>query len=192
MSEKTIIEITEENAEQVASMLNEKFSDKRKGCRFAGITYLSEGKAYLVPELAKFQLALHVDKMRLVRESLAKLQSMEVSDEIEAQAKVELIDSLSETLEKGVGNNSSYTRKGTYETEKGVRKNSNGNLEINCLQLSRKVVKQGELKKVNSRPLTVAKNKLRKELPYSQLRSFTLSIRKFKRVAIEGEQVELE
>ena len=187
---KRIITITKENAKEITELLRDLFADSNKGCRFVGFTYESKS-GYVKPEVSKFSVALHVNKNRLAMESLEIAKSIKVNGEIEEKAKTEIIKSLENTLAKGVGNNSNYTRKGSYSTDKGIRSNDNGNLEINCLQLSRKVISEGERKTVNSRPLTIAKNAIRKVLPYSRLRSFTIDPLKFSRVAIDGERVEL-
>jgi len=187
---KRTITITKENAQEITELLRDLFSDSNKGCRFVGFTYESKS-GFIKPEVSRFSVALHINKNRLAMESLEIAKSLRVDGEIEERAKIEIIKSLENTLKNGVGNNNSYTRKGSYSTERGIRSNDNGNLEINCLQLSRTVVVEGEKKAVNSRPLTIAKNAIRKVLPYNRLRSFTIDPLKFSRVAIDGERVEL-
>ena len=96
--------------------------------------------------------------------------------EIEKQACQELIDSLTESLEKGVGNNSAYTCKDVYiPLCRGVKlQKENGQVHVTGFALSKVVLEPGEHKKVNSSPKTIAKDKLRKIMKSGKFRQFVL------------------
>lgn len=142
-------------------------------CRFASITY----KAKETGEIARHTLMLGVNTERaykrdlsLYRRKVSKLQG------IESIACNELIDSLSESLALGIGNNTAYTCKDVYQPlAPGIKQHKEtGDVYVNGFSLRKKVLEAGVYKKVNSSEKTLAKNKLRKLGKMSRFRQFII------------------
>ena len=99
-------------------------------------------------------------------------------DGIRKEVGTELLDSRKESLEKGIGNNSRYTKSDTYvhlENLPGVKVHKeDGTLYITGLVHHKEVLEKGTYKTVNSSDRTIEKNKIRKELPSSRFREYVL------------------
>jgi hypothetical protein len=103
------------------------------------------------------------------------VESLEVAlkvekDEERIEAIGSLLKSLRESLEKGIGNNSAYTKKDTYETIAPgfkVHKES-GDVYVCGIVTNKKVLEvKKERKAVNSSRKTIVKNQVRKEFMIS-------------------------
>lgn len=143
-----------------------------QGCRFADLFYVAKGTG----EVARHTLLLGVSLENAYRKDLAKLEAMLPSLEgVEREACEELIASLQESLAKGIGNNSQYTQKGMWKTIcPGIRKEEEtGKVQIYGFSIRKRVIQEGEYKVVKSRPKTIAKNKLRKQLRSGKFRPFS-------------------
>jgi len=167
-----------------------------KGAKFIAFDY----RAKKTGELARYTLQLNVNINRVVREDVATLFASRRDSAIgsvEWEARRELVKSFCETARKGAGNNSRYTKKDLYSTvggSKGAMKLfTDGTLEIFGFQRNRKVIEAGEYKTVNSRPKTIAKNKLRKGLKYPKFRTLCVDadIHKPETIKVEGEVISL-
>ncbi len=144
---------------------------KTKGCRFASLTYKAKGSG----EIAIHTLLLGVSLENAYKADIAKLESVvHTLQGVELEACTEMLASLKESIEKGIGNNSAYTQKGKWETVcNGIRKSENS-IQIYGFSIRKKVLVKGEFKKVNSSEKTIAKNQLRKRfrLKSSRFRPF--------------------
>lgn len=141
------------------------------GARFASFTYASKGSG----EVARHVVALGVNVERAYRRDLAVLQGKRNTlSGVELQACDELIASLQNSLEKGIGNNDAYTCADTYTPVcKGVKVHKeNGELHVFGFSMGKTVLEAGEHKKVKSSEKTIAKNKLRKGLKSGKFRQF--------------------
>ena len=154
-------------------------------CRFASITY----RAKETGELARHTLFLGVNVERAYRRDLAlykrkvgKLQG------IESIACGELIDSLTESLTVGIGNNSAYTCKGVYHPiAPGIKRHKeSGDVYLNGFSIGKKVLQAGVYKDVKSSDKTLAKNKLRKIGKLGRFRQFIIKPDNVKRVHVMG------
>lgn len=169
-----------------------------KGATFASFTYTATS-GRVKPEKARYTVGLNFDTKRIYEEDLKALEALEKTLlDVELQACKELIASLKESLSKGVGNNSRFTRKESiHQTPiKGIRlveqKDGSTNWEILCNVLQKKVLEKGEYKKVNSSQKTIAKNAIRSKLQISKIRSFTLKGDEMKIVKMKGETLQFE
>lgn len=146
---------------------------KTTQCRFASFVYQAKGTG----EIARHNLLLNVDTRKLYEKSLAILQAkFPTLSGIDRQACQELIDSLQESLEKGLGENSAYTLKNTLVPIcNGIKLNQNdGSVLVTGFSRGKVVLELGEYKQVKSSAKTIAKNKLKSTLPISRIRSFCL------------------
>jgi hypothetical protein len=110
------------------------------------------------------------------------------SEEISLKSKNDILLSLQETLSRGVGYNSAYTKQDYYEhILPGIKYSSQSDtLYMDCLKIHKRVIEKGVFKKVNSKPLTIAKNQYRSMLPISKIREFRLTEDSFKYLSLGG------
>lgn len=119
---------------------------------------------------------------------------------IDLQAAMEIRNSIQESLTVGIGNNSKYTLKGYYD---GVSDNSEIKLHkdeesgVTYLYVrgyvhSKAVLVEGVYPKVNSRPLTLAKAKINKNLKRDKIRTFKINVANLHMVKVNGLTLEIE
>lgn len=160
------------------------------GCKFASVTYTAKDSG----ELARHSILLNVSTAKLYEKSLRILRAkLHYLKGLDLQAAQELIASLSESLQKGIGQNDNYTLKDVRkDIFKGVWVSSEtGNLFLQGFSRGKVVLREGVYKSVNSKPLTIAKNKLRKCLPISRIRTFKLDSANLERVKVNGQTLEV-
>lgn len=151
---------------------------------FASLEYTSKGTG----ETARHTINLNVDLERVYREDLNFLKEYKntLSDSIEIEACDELIKSLENSLEKGIGNNYNYTQKDVeyirFKDEngnfiKGIKQHpDSGDIILSGYQIQKSVIKEGEDKTPKkSRPKTIAKNKIRELLKNNKFKNYTIS-----------------
>jgi len=161
------------------------------GARFAGFTYQAKESG----EVARHVVILGASYANCVRESLETLQiNLPSYEGIDRQAAEELIASLSRTLlgfTTGEAN-PAYTKAETYEDVcPGIRMNVNdGTFEVTGLSHSKKILTAGVYKNVNSRPLTKAKDAIRRTLPVGRFRSYCLDAGCMESMRIAGKDIE--
>lgn len=139
--------------------------------RFASITYKAKGTG----ELARHRLLLGVRLERAYKRDLAVMRRhLPRTTGIETMACQEIIDSLSESLAVGIGNNSGYTQKGKWENlMPGLRQDvATGAIQVYGFSRGKTVIEPGIYKTVKSSELTIAKNALRKRLKINRFRPF--------------------
>lgn len=139
---------------------------------FASVLYESKGTG----ELARHTINLNTNLERIYREDLAKLEAElpNLTDEIEIKACSEMIKSLKNSLEKGIGNNDRYTQKDVeyiyFNNKDGNRiKNIKMHPEtfdviLSGIRVQKKVIEAGEYKEVKSQAKTLAKKEITKRL----------------------------
>lgn len=163
--------------------LSNSISTMTKGCRFISLTY----KAKETGEVARHTLLVGFSYIEMVKDSIEQLTAwMEYMSGDELFAAREVEKSLRKTLTANAEGkqNEDYTKKGMYAH---VRGGVNINLNDNTIQLfgrsiSKVVLEKGVYKTVNSRPLTIAKDKIKKHLSVSKFREFALD----KNVVLSG------
>lgn len=167
-----------------------------QGCQFASLTYLTKS----TKELARYTVNLGFSYGNLVQKSITELEILIAENtatwsELQKQAAAEVMASLRETVEAHARGeqNSAYTKAGQYiPVANGVNINTTDNtVQLFGLLNTKTVLVPGEYKKVNSKPLTVAKNEIRRQLSVSKFREFALDLSQVDSVRVNGNTVEL-
>jgi len=145
-------------------------------------------------EVADFSIVFHMSYESALKRSLTALESVVPSDTLEAIAKLELIDGYTMSLQKMavtpiIEIEDAYTRffdaDGTYI--KGIKLHTETNtLHLYGLVNSKRILIPGSYPKRNKRPLTVAKDKLRKLCPVEKFRQFKVTPSQVDRIAVEN------
>ena len=145
------------------------------GCRFISMNYRTKEAG----ELSRYVILVGFSYHNLVERSVKELEALlptYTGDMLTAGN--EVIASLQKALEahKKCQQNEDYTKKGMYAP---VRGGININLNDNSIQLfgmviSKTVIEPGTYKTVNSRPITILKKSISKELSVSKFREFAL------------------
>ena len=162
-----------------------------KGCRFMTFLYQSKGTG----EISKYQINFGISYQSACETDKALLEGYTPADEIEAQAKAEMLQSLTETLTDGVS--SSYTQKDTFETiGKGIRQHKEtGEIYIYGFIQSKETLEPATnpKKPVNSSAKTLAKRKIEKalECKRNKFGQFILNADNITGVNVCGETLEL-
>lgn len=145
---------------------------KNNGCRFVQLHYTAKGTG----EEATHTLCLGVNLERAYRRDEKVTRLFKPANKVEEQAKAEVLFSLRESLTKGIGNNSAYTNKGTYEhIVPGLKIQDNGALHVYGFVIRKEVITPGVYKTVNSADLTIAKDKVKKNHKLRKFRQFILT-----------------
>lgn len=167
-----------------------------KGNRFASFTYLSKSAG----ELARHTIQLGFSYHELVKRSIEELALLMVDGEtawtpIQKQAAAELMASFNKTLEAHARGeqNSDYTKRDQYfPLANGININStDGTIQVFGLRVSKRVIREGTYKTVNSRPLTLAKNEIRKQLSVGKFKEFALDVGNILGARVQGETIEM-
>ena len=145
-------------------------------------------------EVADFNIIFHMSYKNALLRSIAVLESVIPNDALEAQAKKECIESFMTSLDKIETTpieeiEDSYRRftdsNGQYV--KGVKLHEETNtLHLYGLVVQKKVLMPGTYKKVNHKPLTVAKDKLRRLCPVSKFRQFKITSDQVDSISVEN------
>lgn len=169
---------------------------KRTSASFATFVYTTKETG----EVAKYSIILGADTHTLYEKDVKKLEkAIRWLKRINAaphviQAAEEVLASRTESLTKGVGNNSAYTNADTYDYIDGLPgvriHKETGALYVSGLLNNKVVIQDGApRKKVNSAPKTIAKKRLGYVLPSGRYRMFALP--NVTRAAINGDVLEL-
>lgn len=165
--------------------------EENKGSHFASLVYTNgQGETSRYTILIGFSYRNAVEKsLAIVTEQAEKMQA----GSIEYIAANELVSSFQDTLN---GEQKAYTKEDTYQATniQGVKLNTVDNsLKLQGLVVSKTVLIEGEPHKpVKSSEKTIAKNKLRKNLPVSNLREFTLSPDALAKMTLNGDTLTIE
>lgn len=151
-------------------------------------------------EVADYGIVFHVSYQSLLERSVVELGAYIPENDVEAQAKEELLKSYETSLEKLKTKaqeelEDAYTHfkddSGNYIKGVKLHKES-GTLHLYGLVNSKKVLVPGTYKEVKSKDLTVAKNKISKSLPISRWRQFKISSNQVKSVKVEKLELTVE
>lgn len=164
---------------------------KGKGAKFASFKYRAKGTG----ELSKIVVILGAKTENLYKKDIEILTEMIPNlSGLAQEAAMKILKSRNESLLKGIGNNDAYTHKDTYVYPVGLEgirvHKETGEVYVNGLVEHKEVIEPGEYKEVKSRPLTIEKKKIEKELPSGRYRMYVL--RNIKRAALNGEVLEIE
>jgi hypothetical protein len=162
--------------------------------RFASVTYRNEHG-----ELAKHSLLLGVDTRKVYERDIVIVRKYLKRPNLTAlqiQAAQEILDSLQESLRVGLGFNHRYVHGpnaadtylpilgGNIFVNKSDNEEDRGTVYVLGYSNNRTVIEAGHYPTVNHRPLTIAKNEVRKLLRSGKIRQFKL--RKIARAGMEG------
>lgn len=166
----------------------------KTGARFIGLTYTNkEG------EKARHNIVMGARMESLYKHDLATLTSILPSCEgLKKVACQELIDSLTESLTKGIGNNSQYTLKGYYtpitkngEVKSHIAEDGSKSLYLRGYRINKTVITNGTYKTVKSQPKTIEKNNLRKLLKTNKIKTFCIKMDQLHSIKSNGLTVEI-
>jgi hypothetical protein len=161
------------------------------GCKFLSFLYQTKGTG----EVAKYQINFGIDYREACKNDREALIAYTPQNEVEAEAKEQMLKSLNETIDKGVS--SSYTQKDTFvHIGKGLKQHKEtGELYIHGFLHNKEQVEPPiNPKKVpNSSQLTLTKNKMKKDLSFKRERfaHFILNPSNIGGIKVCGEVVEL-
>lgn len=138
-----------------------------------------------------------VEKSKLALELLTNQEiiALGITPELAEQAKQKILASLNKTLaagEKGE-QNEDYTKRGQYvPLGNGLNLNSTDlTLQLFGLTHAKVVITPGVYPVVNSRPLTIAQDKIKDLLPISKFREFALDVGNIHAVKLNGNTLEI-
>lgn len=145
-------------------------------------------------EVADYSIAFHMSYKSALERSIEKLQAMTLTKELEKLAREELIASHQRSLLKMESTpleevDDAYTRFTDEDSKpiKGVKMHTaTGTLHLYGLVVHKLIKLPGFYKKVNSRPLTIAKNKLSYLTPAGKFRQFRITADQVDRIAVQG------
>jgi hypothetical protein len=144
-------------------------------------------------EVADYSVAFHISYRSALEKSIAMLEGMPLITDLEKQAREELSASFRQSLakmdEKSVEKiEDGYTRffdeEGRYI--KGVKLHvATDTLHIYGLVSQKRILMPGNYKKVNHKPLTIAKDKLRYLTPCGKFRQFRITKDNVDHISVE-------
>lgn len=164
------------------------------GCQFASLTYLSKTDKSLARYTVNLGFSYHNAVLKSVTELEIIMAEMVDKTTLAYQAAVEVMESLKKTLAAHANGeqNDDYTKKGQYiPIGNGLNLNTTDNtIQLFGLLQSKVVLVEGERKPVKSKPLTIEKNKIRKQLTVSKFREFALDNENVAGVKVNGQTME--
>lgn len=145
-------------------------------------------------EVADHQIVFHMSYQSALEKSIAALEAIIPSDDLEATAKSELLASYGKSLDKVkseplevVGDHYDRVLNADGEHIKGIKVHrESGELHLFGLALRKTVLVPGTYKEVKSRPLTIAKDRLRKGLPVEKFRQFIIKPGQVEEIRVEN------
>lgn len=169
--------------------------ERINGARFASFIYSAKGTG----ETAKYRARLGVNVENVYRADVSMLRTLladSTPGSLEHQAISDVLASMEKSLEVGIGNNPMYSHGGndpTYVSLPGVPgvkiHRTTGAVHLLCMVDDKVTLTPGVHKKVNSAPLTIEKNRIRKMLRVGKIRQFVLT--NVERAALNGEVLEI-
>lgn len=140
-------------------------------------------------EVSDYVINLGVSYESLVKKDIAALAEMKLTG-IKEQARIALLMALASNQGEFRSNQSKGQRDAYIEILPNVRLHKDsGRLFVRGFRISKTVLIEGNYKSVNSADLTIAKNKIRKELSTPKYRQFAMD--KISQVRMNGETLEI-
>lgn len=179
------------------------------GVQFIYLTYTTKETNYRTSETSIYKLNIGANIGNLYQSDIETLQSLSIEqikennkfsqfthDEINI-AKNEILASLQESLNVGIGNNSKYTKQDYYKhINKNIKYSTNENNElqqlyINALCESKEVLLPATIKKVkNSSNKTIIKSLIdRNYLKRSKFREYRIDLNQIRSMSISGHKL---
>jgi hypothetical protein len=175
----------------LCSQIEETF---KSGARFISITYTNQNG-----ETSKYTLLTGVILKSLYLSDLRSLEKLRNHlDGIKLIACNELIASIKNSLEKGIGKNDRYTLKGYFtpitangEVSYHVSDEGVKSLYLRGYSLSKTVLVKGTYPVVKSSEKTLAKQEIEKSLKRGKIRTFKIDMNQIHGVRLNGMTVEI-
>lgn len=185
---------TLKNTTLASSLVHAVEDTRRTGARFVGLTYTNENG-----EKSKYRLIMGINLVSLYKADLRTLKKLHPSLEgVKAIACDELIDSIENSLTKGIGNNDAYTLKGYYtqitpngEVKLHVNEVNETHLYIRGYVLSKTVLVKGTYPTVRSSEKTLAKREIEKSLKRGRIRTFKINVAVLEGIRMNGMEIEI-
>lgn len=144
--------------------------------------------------VADYSVAFHFSYENALKKSIATIAAMDLKEPLELQARFELLDSFAKSLANMASTpveeiDDAYTRffddDGNYI--KGVKLHTaTDTLHLYGLVVHKHVLMPGNYKKVNSRPLTIAKDKMRALTTVGKFRQFKITPDQVDSISVEN------
>ena len=145
-------------------------------------------------EVADYSIIFHMSYKNALERSISVIDSFIPNDDFEAQAKLELLVSFNTSLDKLIHTpieelNDGYTR--FFDSDgshiKGVKLHKESQtLHLYGLVVHKKVLIPGNYKKINKKPLTIVKDKLRYMTPVGKFRQFKITPDQVESISVEN------
>jgi hypothetical protein len=146
-------------------------------------------------EVADYSIVFHISYRSALERSILMLESLVPENDLEAQAKNELLLSYNNSLnkiedfsiEEMEDNTYSHFKDENGNYIKGIKlHNTTDILHLYGLVANKRILIPGDYKEVKSRPLTLAKNKLKKNLPVNRFRQFKILPSQVEEINVEN------
>jgi hypothetical protein len=166
----------------------------KSGCRFIGLNYTNENG-----EKSRYNLLMGIKLESLYKSDLRTCKNLlPTLSGVKQVACQELVNSLTESLTKGIGNNSQYTLKGYYQSitpngEVKLHTDEQGNqfLYIRGYVIKKTVEVKGTYPTVKSSEKTLAKKEIDKTLKRGKLRTFKLNVNVLHTIKVNGMSIDI-
>lgn len=164
----------------------------RKGCTFMSFLYTTKG----TEETSKYLINFGIDYRKACETDKALLEAYMPTDDLETQAKAEMLLSLDQTLTEGVSQ--SYTQADTFDNiGNGIRQHKEtGNIYLYGFVTNKETIVDAKnpKKAVKSRPLTLAKRKIEKTCGFKRNKfgQFILNPENIAGILTKGEVIEIQ
>lgn len=145
-------------------------------------------------EVANYNIVFHISYKNALERSISILNQIVPENELEAQAKQELITSFNSSLSKMADTSveeidDAYTR--FFDNDgshiKGVKLHRDTDtLHLYGLVVHKKVLASASYVKRNKKPLTIAKDKLKSLCPVSKFRQFKITPNQVQQISVEN------
>lgn len=146
-------------------------------------------------EIADYSIAFHMSYENALKRSIKTLAEMDLSGDLEKQARFELLDSFAKSLARGAASPELEERDSTYtyfkdddgNYVKGVKYHPElATLYLYGLVVHKRVLLPGMYPTKNKKPLTVAKDKLRYMTSVGKFRSFRITTAQVDSISVEN------
>ena len=145
-------------------------------------------------EVADYSIVFHMSYENAIKRSLVALESVVPSGDYEGIAKQELLTSYQASLDKmattpveEMEDHYTHFQDESGKFIKGVKMHiATGTLHLYGLVNHKRVLMPGQYKKSNRRPLTIAKDNLRRLCPVNKFRQFKITPNQVDRISVEN------
>ena len=145
-------------------------------------------------EVADYSIVFHISYENMLKRSIAALEAVVPSDDLESRAKRELIDGYQNSLKKLATTpiekiDDAYTHffDENGNAVKGIKVHTaTGVLHLYGMLNAKRVLIPGQYPTSNKRELTIAKDKLRKLCPVDRFRQFKIAADRVERISGES------